>query len=212
MTKIEAIQFAISEANLFRSKLSPEALAVPGYTSLKIRHLMNNLGAISSNYLEIGVHKGGTFCSAIFGNNNLAFATAVDSFVEFNEEGSPMKEFLSNAGMCKSIVTGMKLIAKDCWEIVPVDLPQGIDLYLYDGGHGFSEQLQACTHYLDSMADEFIFLVDDYSAFGGVKDGTTEGIKKSGCEILFEQELYNGIPGDNFGFHNGFYVSLLKKK
>lgn len=206
MTKIEQIQFAISEANFFRSKLTPEALAVPGMTSLKIRALMNNLGAISTSYLEVGVHKGGTFCSTVFQNDNLITATAIDNYSEFNE-GSPMQEFLDNAGKFKPGKVGMQLMMKDCWEVTNV--PKEIDLYLYDGNHSLESQRMACTHFLDSMADEFIFCVDDFSLWPQVKQGVSEGMK--GFTILFAQELWDGQESNNFGWHNGFYVALIKK-
>lgn len=219
MTKIDQIQHAIQEANFFRSKLTPEALGVPGFTSLKIRHLMNNLGAISKNFMEVGSHKGGTFCSAVFQNMNLDHATAIDNYSEFNE-GSPMQDMLTNAGKFKPAAVSMKLITKDCWTIGPESLPRGIDFYLYDGEHSLEAQTKACTHFLDSMANEFIFCVDDYSVWPQVKQGTQEGIaieqlrhtlSKGGFKVLFEQELWDGQEGNNFGFHNGFYVALLKK-
>jgi len=210
MTKIEQIQNAISEANLFRSKLSPEALQVPGFTSLKIRHLMNNLGAISSNYLDCGSHKGGTYCSTVFNNTNLQNAICIDDFREFNGD-SPMIELLSNAGKFKPESVKMKLIQKDVWAVTEKDLPAGIDLYLYDSDHSLESQYKSVSYFLKSMADEFIFVVDDYSVWPQVKEGTEKGLKDSGLEILFQQELYNGIPGDNWGFHQGLFVALLRK-
>lgn len=222
MNKIDKIKHAIHEANLFRSKLSPEALAVPGFTSLKIRHLLNNLGAISTNYLDCGSHKGGSVCSTIF-NNSLTHATCIDNFTEFTD-GSPMHELLTNVGRFKPQDTQFKLISKNCWTVTPDDLPKEIDLYLYDCGHGREEQRDAVNFFTKSMADEFIFLVDDYSHWTHVKEGTKEGLdladfrykmKKPellGFKVTFEQELWDGQPGNNFGYWNGFYVALCSKK
>lgn len=220
MSKIEAIKHAISEANFFRSKLTPEALGVPGFTSLKIRHLMNNLGAISTNFLEVGSHKGGTFCSAAFQNPNLQFITAIDNFSEFSE-GSPFQELMNNVGKFKATQSFFKMLMVNCWEVQKESLPQGIDFYMYDGNHGLDEQKMACTHFIESMANEFIFCVDDYSVWPQVKQGTKEGIALAelryklknlpGFTVLFEQELYNGVEGDNMGFHMGFWVALCKK-
>lgn len=198
---------------MFRSKLTDEALAVPGLTSLKIRHLMNNLGAISNDFLEIGSHKGGTFCSTVFGNDHLGTTVAVDNFSEFNkEEGHPMSHLLSNVGRFKPGKIKFTLVNKNCWErpLMSID-GNCFDLYLYDGPHNLEDQRRACTQFLDSMANQFIFCVDDYSVWPFVKEGTQLGIRDSGCKVLFEQELYNGIEGDNFGWHMGFYVALLEK-
>lgn len=208
MTKTEQIINAIEMAEGFQSKLTPEALAVPGFTSLKIRHLMNNLGAISTHFGEIGSHVGGTFCSAIFQNDNLIEATSVDSFVEFNA-GNPMQELLSNVTKFKPGPLLFKLIAQDCWNIK--EHPTNIDFFCFDGEHSFESQRKAMTHFLPWMADEFIFVIDDFCTWDFVKKGTVLGLAESGCTVLFEKELYNGIPGDNSGWHQGFGVFLLKK-
>lgn len=217
MTKIDQIKHAISEANFFRSKLTPEALAVPGYTSLKIRALMNNLGAISTNFAEIGSHVGGCFCSAIFQNDNLKTATSVDLFSEFNEERNPMQELLSNVGQFKPAETKFSLLIKDCWEIK--DHPTNIDFFSYDGPHSLETQAKAMTHYTDWMADEFIMCVDDYGwpfVTQGTKDGLAlaelrHKIGKEGYKVLFSQELLSGVEGDNMQWHNGFFVALCSK-
>lgn len=210
MTKIESIQYAIAEANMFRSKLSPEALAVPGFTSLKIRHLLNNLGAISTNYLDCGSHRGGSFCSTVFKNENLENAICIDDFREFNEN-SPMKDLLDNAGKFKPGNVRMKLLSKDCWTVTPDELPV-IDLYLYDSEHSSESQYKAITHFLGAMTDEFIMVIDDYSWQGGfVKEASLKGLADSKLQVLFQIELWNGIEGDNFSWHNGAGVFLLKK-
>lgn len=209
MNKVQQIIHAIQMADALQSKLTPEVMAVPGFTSLRIRHLMNNLGAISNNFFEIGSHKGGTFCSAVFQNDHLQNAVAIDNFSEFND-GEPMRELISNVGLFKPGPVKFKLIAQDCWETKGLD-GMKFDFYLYDGSHDFHSQRKACTHFLDVMADEFIFCVDDYSVWEHVHLGTKEGICESGCSVVFHNELYNGIEGDNHGWHNGLYVALMRK-
>lgn len=219
MTKIDQIKHAIHEANFFRSKLTEEALAVPGFTSLKIRHLMNNLGAISTNFCEVGSHVGGCFCSAIF-QNDIQMATSVDNFEEFNES-SPMQQLLNNVEKFKPINTKFTLICKDCWG--PLNLPKGIDFLNYDGPHSLEYQRRAVTQYIPYLADEFILTIDDFSAWDFVKKGTNEGIALAelrhklknpelpGFTVKFHQELWNGVEGDNWGYHNGFGVYLCSK-
>lgn len=220
MTKIEQIQYAIHEANFFRSKLSPEALAVPGMTSLKIRALMNNLGAISTNFLEIGSHAGGTFCSTIYGNDNLKGITSIDNFSEFNTD-SPMQQLLDNVSKFKPKETQFKLIMKDCWG--PIEQPpSNVDFFMFDGDHSFESQKNAMTHFIPWMAEEFVFCVDDASVWPFVKAGMEEGIALSelrykikggmpGYKILFEQELWDGQEGNNYGWHMGFWVALCSR-
>lgn len=218
MNKIELIQQAISEANMFRSKLTPEALSVPGYTSLKIRHLMNNLGALSTNFCEVGSHKGGTLCSGIYQNVNLSEVTSIDNFSEF-DDGKPMQELINNVGMFNPPTVKFNLIVRDCWDIP--NPPKNVDFFMYDGEHSTESQRRAMTEFIPWLADECIFVIDDFSAWPFVKEATKQGIALAelryrlknapGYKVLFEQELWDGNEGNNMGWHNGFWVGLLSK-
>lgn len=226
MTKIELIQEAIFYAEQRQSKITPLALAVPALSSLNIRHLMNNLGAISTHYLEHGVHKGGLFCSTVFKNTNLMSATAVDSFEsdKYNEDKA-MPQFLENVEVClpqelksgfvhiegeDTLTQCFTLIKRNSFDVYPEEIPHKIDLYLFDAAHDEDSQCRALTHFLPAMADEFIFCVDDWD-FPEVKAGTLRGLKETGVEILFCQ-IFEGNDHDNEQFWNGFAVFLLKKK
>jgi hypothetical protein len=208
--KIQAIRDAIERAKNHQSKMDQTAWDVPALSSLKIRHLMNNLGAVSTNYLECGVHRGGLFCSTVR-NNNLDTAFAVDSFASDAVTGEGIEdEFDKNSLNCiDGTETVMFAKVADTFTVMPSDLPT-IDLYLYDAAHDYESQRKAMTHFLPAMADEFIVCVDDYD-WEDVWRGTHDGLKDSGCEILFE-EAFKGGDHDNMTFWNGFYVALLKKK
>lgn len=204
MGKIELIKQAIEKAEREESKLDAEQLAIGGYTSPKIRHLLNNLGEIFQTrsiipiykYLEIGVHRGSTFVSALF-DNNLP-GVAIDNWSEFNEDGTVKAEFLKNI---KPFGEAVQFIEADCFT---TSLPKNeYDMYLYDGGHGYEEQKMGITYFLPSMKDEFILCVDDYN-WEQVEKGTQDGISECGLTKLFEIKLTDG-------YHNGFYVALLKK-
>lgn len=65
------------------SKLPAPLLAMYGMSGRNMRHFLNNLCSNEeTNYLEIGVHTGSTFCSALYGNR--VRAVAIDNFSEFN--------------------------------------------------------------------------------------------------------------------------------
>lgn len=204
MGKIELIKQAIEKAEREESKLDAERLAIGGYTSPKIRHLLNNLGEIfrtdsvtpMHKYLEIGVHRSSTFSSTLFRNN--LFGVAIDNWSEFNEDGTVKADFLKNIEPFGDTV---QFIESDCFT---TSLPKSeYDMYLYDGGHGYEEQKMGITYFLPSMKDEFILCVDDYG-WEQVEKGTQDGIAESGLTKLFEIKLTDG-------YHNGFYVALLKK-
>jgi hypothetical protein len=211
MNKIELIEQAIEKAIRRESKLTPLAMAVPALSSLNIRHLMNNLGSISTRYLEHGVHKGGLFCSTIFKNDNLKVVNAVDSWAsDVTNEDKAEPQFLDNVSLLKPFDTSLAIFKEDSFSIHPDVILGQIDLYLFDADHSEDSQCRALTHFLPAMADEFIFCVDDWD-FPEVEAGTWRGLKESGVAILF-QWIAAGNDHDNNGMWNGFAVFLLKKK
>ena len=211
MSKIELIKEAIEKALRRESKLTPLALSVPALSSLNIRHLMNNLGAISTRYLEHGVHKGGLFCSTICANPNLENITAVDSWASDEANGDKAEpQFHENACMLKPVQTFFSTVKNNSFDVDPLLIAGPVDLYLFDADHSEDSQCRALTHFLPAMDDEFVFCVDDWD-FPEVEAGTWRGIKESGVDVLF-QWISAGNDHDNEGMWNGFAVFLLKKK
>lgn len=210
--KIEAIKLAIEKADRFESKLSDAAKDVPFLGSLKNRALLNNLGSLGTRYLEIGNHKGGSYCSTVFDNNNLKSATAIDSFEsDATNDDKAMPQFLKNAATFTPIATRFNLIQSDCFNVDFSEIQQPVDFYLFDGPHSEQDQCKALTYYLPVLADEFIFCCDDYG-WEAVRNGTQRGIKEAGLEVLFEKELVTEEEYSNISWWTGFYVALLKKK
>lgn len=207
--KIEAIKEAIRMADDRQSPNGTSTYEVPALTSLKIRHLLNNIGALGTNYLEVGVHRGGTFTASVAGNSNLKYITAVDSFEsDMSGEGARV-DFLANAEKHKPSGSIFKLVIGDSFSVDLKEFVSGVDIYLYDGDHSEESQLKALTYYLPLLTEEFIFLCDDYDWIE-VQKGTQDGIKKAGLEILFDKYIV-GNNHDNMAYWNGFYIALLKK-
>ena len=76
---VRRIEDAIRDAHAGRSGLDPAVLAVPGMTSHRVKHFLNNLcrgGDVS--YLEVGSWQGATVTAASC--NNAGRFTAVDNF------------------------------------------------------------------------------------------------------------------------------------
>ncbi len=87
-------------ASSCNSKLDRAAFRARGFTSPKVRHLLNNLGSLEGlDYLEVGVHRGATFVATNY-KNALASATAIDNWSEFAESGTVKDEFLRTARRC----------------------------------------------------------------------------------------------------------------
>jgi len=215
--KIIAIKEAIEKADNLQSKMDEVAWSVPALSSLRIRHLMNNLGAISTMYFESGVHVSGLFSSVIRNNPNIISATANDNWAsDSTSEIKYYDQFVGNTLKCIHEDTKLLVLIKDTFETDPSWVSGPIDLYLFDADHSYESQRKAVTHFMPAMADEFIFCVDDWQ-YGDVKRGTIDGLLNSGCEILFQQELLNTEPYTEDQHRNdewwrGFYLALLKKK
>src|ERR1019366_578824 len=115
MGKIELIKEAIEKGIAEQSKLTSHQFDVGGFTSPKIRHIMNNLGAISTNYLECGSHIGCSLIMTTYGNDNLKTSVAIDNWSEFNNGGRTKQQFLDN---CENNISGKyQFIEKNCFKI-----------------------------------------------------------------------------------------------
>jgi hypothetical protein len=208
MNKVEQIKNAIKLAEENKSKLlNTGAFELPSFTGNKIRHLLNNLGAISTKYFECGLHKAGTFISALYQNELMG--VGVDNWSQFQEGGASRElAYL----YCKMYLEHerYKLLERDCWDVKPSDI-SGVDMFNYDGNHAKEFQKNALIHFKPMMADEFIYVCDDYG-WKDVKEGTQEGIKEAGYEVLFSQELGTDKGNDGDGYWNGILVALLRKK
>lgn len=216
--KIELIKEAIEMAEKMQSSHAANTYEVPALTSLKIRHLLNNIGKIGTNYLEIGVHRGGTFTAAIAGNENLEFITAIDNFESDMSGETARIDFLKNVKEHKPYSSNFELIVSDSFSVdigQTGKVPELIDIYLYDGSHSEEDQKKALTYYLPNLADEFIYLCDDYD-WQEVQKGTQDGILEANLKKLFEKHLVSEKTReqgghDNDSYYNGFYVALLRK-
>lgn len=203
------IEDCIARADRCESKLDEGPLSVGGYTSVKIRHLLNNLGAISTGYFEVGSHLGATYISTCY-KNELELAggfTACDNFCEFNEEGRTKQQFTDN---CNKYLARHSLMEMDCWKIDKLYDHHNTDLYLYDGAHDFHSQARGVAHFARMMAPEFIMLVDD-AAWDPVYRGTKAGIEMAHLEVAYEKLLWSGKGGDGAEWWNGFLVLVLKR-
>lgn len=209
---IEEVKQAVHKGINRQSKLTDEALAVPGLMSLNIRHLLNNFGAISTIVCDHGSHVGGSFCSMVYKNENIKTAIAIDSWVSDETEGKTyFLDFMKNARKFSPPNTKQYIEKSDSFSLNLEMIPKDIDLYYFDASHDFYSQKNGLIYYLPNLADTFIFCVDDYM-LDEVRRGTQEGIAESNCEVLYENEFVTDHEYDNETFWRGWYAALLKKK
>ncbi len=217
----EAIAFALNPDK----PLPEKVLALQGYSSPMVRHLLNKLCSNDRiGYLEVGVWKGSTHIAALYGND-LEKSVAIDNFSEtwgFSDEGvagylpdtalsrrAAERDFRRN---CKRLLGRVPwLLTKDFLDAAEVLPLNTFNVYLYDGDHANLSQEQALTEMIDALTDTFVFIVDDW-AFEGVRAGTFEGIEECGLQTLATWELEADYVGDVEKWWNGLGIFLLTKE
>jgi len=180
-------------------------------TGKKTRHFYNNLLSLSGlRYLEIGVWKGSSTCSAMY--KNRAEIVCIDNFSEF--EG-PREEFLTNFNKFKGD-NFATFIDKNCFSVDLRTLPK-FNIFLYDGNSDYHSHYNALKYYYDSMEDVFIYIVDDWN-WHYVRDGTYHIINDLGFKVLDRIVLQltddnTHTPYDIAGetWWNGLFVCVLQK-
>lgn len=213
MNKLEQLRNIIDAAlkGAGKSKLTNEVIdSVGGYISPNNRHLLNNIGSISSHYYEIGSHVGSSLISAVYGNFNLQSATGCDNFSLFDESHNAKNDFVNHC--TRFIPDRWSLAEKDCFTVTKEDLPNDIDLFFSDGAHDFESQRKAITYTEQFLADEAIIVVDDTS-WVEPNAGTIKGLIDSGLEIVYLCTLDSGVRSDcsDRGFWNGLMIVLVKR-
>jgi len=207
MDYINIVNSAIENADNNVSGINPEILKIKGMSSPKIRHFLNNVCHFDGcKYLEIGSHRGSTFCSAI--NNNKTQAVSIDDFSGCaNMLGPfPHNELTDNINKYKTESTAV-FINRSCWN---VKLSEKFNVYFYDANHEEQYQYKAFTYFNDVLEDEFIAIVDDYRN-DFVKRGTQRAFKDLKYNIVREWEKTTAIPNNDNGWWNGIYVAIIKK-
>jgi hypothetical protein len=206
---INHVEQSITHADQGISKLTGQILALPGMTSPKVKHFLNNICSLQhTSYLEIGVWKGATFISALYDNQpSIRQAVAIDNWSEF---GGPAQEFKAN---CQSYLSRVpyKFYAEDAFAIDIKNLFNApVDIYFYDGNHTAESQELAFTYYNDLFASSFIAIIDDWN-YEPVRIGTERAFAHLGYTVLFEQKLPARFNGDVAQWWHGLYVAVIRK-
>lgn len=206
---VQHLDNAIQRGDQHQSKLTGDALAIGGMTGYKIRHTLNNVVDNSEvNYLEIGVWRGATFISALYGNHPNS-AIAVDNWSKFNKT-NPQAAFYTNVSrLLMPMSYSYRIFEIDSFSIPLVDIVNPINVYFYDGDHTEASQYNALAYYYPVLAKQFIYMVDDWQR-PEVRLGTKNAMMALNLSIDYEREFTG--RDDAYGWWNGFYACTLSKK
>ena len=185
---------------------------VPGISSPRVDKLLNELGKISTAYLEVGCLGGRTFSSTISGNKLDTYG--VDNWKEgvAAENGEiemrvTKQDFIDNILPYKG---ENKIKVFNC-DFIDVDKTsiKNIDLFLYDGDHSYESTKLAVQYFASTFADECVLVFDDAN-WDGVVDGAIDGIEAAGLTIVYDKKMLNSVE-DKDMWWNGLYILVVKK-
>jgi hypothetical protein len=212
---INRIDVAIANAEALRGGLSKEAALVEGMTGIKVRFLLNHLCAdLGAVYLEVGCYKGATLCSALSGNHGSV--KKAYSFDLGNYLGEDTRtSFAENIARCLGQYREDQLnfIIGDAFALGRIGKGDAT-LYFYDGDHRRASQRDALTKMYSWLADEFIYVVDDWNEIA-VQEGTFEGIIEASLNPKYFIALAHGPRGGDGrteGWWNGLGIFVLAKR
>ena len=206
MTNIELTKLAFENAKASISKINPEVLydiTLPGESMITgiIPHLLNNIVTENTKYLEIGTWKGTSAVCALYGNKPQE-VTIVDSW-EPRFGPTTKDDFIKKCNKYLNYIPNY--IHNDCFGFNPLEKNiRDVNAYYYDGEHEYEDHYKALTHYYDSLADEFIYIVDDFN-YGPVKPATMDALRDKNITVLYSIE-------DQYTYtSNGLFVAVCKK-
>ena len=196
---------------------------VPGLSSARVRHFLNNLcsqeGAV---YLEVGVYAGSTFCAAIQ-NNDMVAAYANDDWSQPNLQ--PAREglevplydvdvntFVQNLQeniTTDSLEFDVQVLKGDSSQLGKKDFKHDVNIIFYDGDNSEKKMLEFFRNMLEYTAKVFTLVIDDANIEENVKI-TKTWVKEHGIKIMYERELLNDQEDANMWW-NGLYVLVLAK-
>lgn len=221
MDLIKHIDDSIEWGKLEVSKLTQDILDIHGITSNKVRSFLNNICNIdNATYLEVGVFRGATFCSAIYGND--IYSIAIDNFMspnltprgvsqkignyyKHNIEVPPQEEFLNNVKKFGNV--DRISVYKTDYQSFEFDRLSNADIIFYDGETKFHDQYIALKNMLPVFSSETILIMDDWNWNTGAFE---QFIQDHKLHILHRKEIFtSGEDPDDFW--NGLGIFLIGK-
>lgn len=190
--------------------LPEEIYGIVGYTSNRVKNLLNNIGKMKGCvFMEVGCWQGSTFVSALHGNP-FAKAIAISNWEDMRAEHAKRKFYANMGWYLKPRFDDITVIDLNCWDVDVAKISQKVNYYFYDGDHERSSHRGALVHFYDVLHRTFIYVVDDFND-KEVQEGTYEAIKELKLNTRFMTYLPSRQDGDKANWWNGVGVFLLDK-
>lgn len=181
------VEKCINNAELSISKLNDDILNYKGFSGHKTRHFYNNICSIDyCKYLEIGTWYGSSSISSLYCNN--IDAVFIDNWSLFDGN----KDIFIDAVEKYKGMSTYKYIDSDCFTVDTTQLPK-FNVYLYDGGHTYSDHYNAIKHYIDNLEKNCIVLIDDWN-WEEVRKGTLDAFRELKVQVKYKKEILTQQP------------------
>jgi hypothetical protein len=187
-----------------------DVLAVEGFSSAPVRSVLNCAVATvpRARILEVGSYMGSTAVAMCHGNS-VECIHMVDNHSEFGRTHAAL------AGTAHRF--GLPAVLHDFDWFAPLagDVFGGtkFNVYLYDGSHEEEHHARELAVAWPHLADEFLYIVDDYS-WPEVRRGCDAGIIAAGDSLrITKRNVYeSSVMNDRAGYWNGLLVAWCEKK
>lgn len=194
-------------------------LLLKGMSGKKTRHFLNNICSNEDiRYIEIGLWRGSTFCSAMY--NNKITCMGVDNWSQF-EPVESREEFFENLAVHRGD-NKVCLFEQDYRTVVDrnetikfKELDIDLDTFkwnvlFFDGPH-LKEEHECVLKAFDSILDQnFILIIDDWNQYP-VADGTRQMLSDYRGEIAFEHVITTHGNDTNNDWHNGIAMFVIAR-
>tara|TARA_Y100000741_G_scaffold308378_1_gene251463 strand:- start:357 stop:986 length:630 start_codon:yes stop_codon:yes gene_type:complete len=168
------------------SNINKEIKEIDCMFDVNMKHFMNNLCNINDcRYLEIGVYKGGSLCSAIYKNKNIK-CLGIDNFSQFDKYKLNKQIVLDNIDKFKNN-NNIILVEADCWKI-NTKLLKKFNIYKYDGMHNELCHYKAINNYINNLDDIFIYIIEVWNNIN-IQNGFKKALKDNKLEVLYSESF-----------------------
>jgi hypothetical protein len=206
---INHVKASLEAAEYNFSKISKEIINLPGPSGVKTRHFLNNLVQMNmAKYLEIGVGGGSLTSAAMY--NNTAKIFCIDNWSDYSRD-TFMETYKKFKGNNYTKVFDQSYQSLDTTKI------SKFNILLYDATTDYYDLLGALPHFINSMEDVFVYIVDDIN-WRYIHQAAKKSIEDLKLTILFEKEIFLTQDNTHTPMHiareswwNGLYVGVLKK-
>lgn len=216
---IDTVKIALTKSKNNESKISEKTKNLPGLTSEKVKHFINNLCELPDcKYLEAGVFQGSIFAAAV--EKNDLVATAIDNFSESSiipmdsnvninsEKGNNKEIFLKNI---KDLVLNkqVNIIDSNVFETDLNKISLKSNVIFMDIEHTYESHYNFLNKFYEKIDNTFVYVVDDWNWLQ-VRDATFKSIEDLKLKTLFKEEIFTKGEDKN-DYWNGLGIFVLNK-